>query len=62
MNERKTSPAFTADGHNGDFSGSDLSKEGGATLAEDKEVINDLNNNEKYDEDENKREQASNED
>ena len=62
VNERKTSPAFTADGHNGDFSGPDLSKEGGATLAEDKEVSNDLNNNEKYDEDENKREQASNED
>lgn len=62
VNERKTSPAFTADGRNGDFSGPDLSKEGGATLAEDKEVSNDLNNNEKYDEDENKREQASNED
>ena len=61
VNERKTSPAFTADGHNGDFSGPDLNK-GGATLAEDKEVSNDLNNNEKYDEDENKREQASNED
>ena len=62
VNERKTSPAFTADGHNGDFSGPDLSKEGGATLAEDKEVSNDLKNNEKYDEDKNKREQASNED
>lgn len=62
VNERKTSPAFTADGHNGDFSGPDLSKEGGATLAEDKEVSNDLNNNEKYNEDKNKREQASNED
>ena len=61
VNERKTSPAFTADGHNGDFSGPDLNK-GGATLAEDKEVSNDLNNNEKYDEDKNKREQASNED
>ena len=61
VNERKTSPAFTADGHNGVFSGPDLNK-GGATLAEDKEVSNDLNNNEKYDEDENKREQASNED
>lgn len=61
VNERKTSPAFTADGQNGDFSGPDLNK-GGATLAEDKEVSNDLNNNEKYDEDENKREQASNED
>ena len=61
VNERKTSPAFTADGHNGDFSGPDLNK-GGATLAEDKEVINDLNNNEKYDEDENKTDQASNED
>lgn len=61
-NERKTSPAFTADAHNGDFSGPDLNKEGGATLAEDKEVSNDLNNNEKYDKDENKREQASNED
>lgn len=60
VNERKTSPAFTADGHNGDFSGPDLNK-GGATLAEDKEFSNDLNNNEKYDEDENKREQASNE-
>ena len=45
VNKRKTSPAFTADGHNGDFSGPDLSKEGGATLAEDKEVSNDLNNN-----------------
>ena len=62
VNERKTSPAFTADGHNGDFSGPDLSKEGGATLAEDKEVSNDLNNNEKYDDDENKTDQASNED
>ena len=62
VNERKTSPAFTADGHNGDFSGPDLNKEGGATLAEDKEVINDLNNNEKYDDDENKTDQASNED
>ena len=61
VNERKTSPAFTADGHNGDFSGPDLNK-GGATLAEDKEVSNDLNNNEKYNEDKNKREQASNED
>ena len=45
VNERNTSSAFTADGHNGDFSGPDLSKEGGATLAEDKEVSNDLNNN-----------------
>ena len=61
VNERKTSPAFTADGHNGDFSGPDLNK-GGATLAEDKEVINDLSNNEKYDEDKNKRDQGSNED
>ena len=61
VNERKTSPAFTADGHNGDFSGPDLNK-GGATLAEDKEVSNDLKNNEKYDEDENKTDQASNED
>ena len=62
VKERKASTAFTEDGHNCDFSGPDLNKEGGATLAEDKEVSNDLNNNEKYDEDENKTEQASNED
>lgn len=62
VNERKTSTAFTEDGCNCVFSGPDLNKEGGATLAEDKEGFNDLNNNEKYDEDENKREQASNED
>ena len=62
VNERKTSTAFTEDGYNCVFSGPDLNKEGGATLAEDKEGFNDLNNNEKYDEDENKREQASNED
>lgn len=62
VNERKTSTTLTEDGHNCDLSGPDLNKEGGATLAEDKEVINDLNNNEKYDEDENKTDQASNED
>lgn len=62
VKERKTSTTLTEDGHNCDLSGPDLNKEGGATLAEDKEVINDLNNNEKYDEDENKTEQASNED
>ena len=62
VNERKTSTTLTEDGHNRDLSGPDLNKEGGATLAEDKEVINDLNNNEKYDEDENKTDQASNED
>lgn len=62
VKERKTSTALTEEGHNCDLSGPDLNKEGGATLAEDKEVFNDLNNNEKYDEDENKTEQASNED
>ena len=62
VNERKTSTTLTEDGHNCDHSGPDLNKEGGATLAEDKEVINDLKNNEKYDEDENKTDQASNED
>lgn len=62
VNERKTSTTLTEDGHNCDLSGPDLNKEGGATSAEDKEVINDLNNNEKYDEDENKTDQASNED
>ena len=62
VNERKTSTTLTEDGHNCDLSGPDLNKEGGATLAEDKEVINDLNNNEKYDEDGNKTDQASNED
>lgn len=62
VNERKTSTTLTEDGHNCDLSGPDLNKEGGATLAEDKEVINDLKNNEKYDEDENKTDQASNED
>lgn len=62
VNERKTSTTLTEDGHNCDLSGPDLNKEGGATLAEDKEVINDLKNNEKYDEDGNKTDQASNED
>ena len=62
VKERKTSTTLTEDGYNCDLSGPDLDKEGGATLAEDKEVSNDLNNNEKYDEDENKTEQASNED
>ena len=62
VNERKTSTTLTEDGHNCDLSGPDLNKEGGATLAEDKEVINDLKNNEKYDDDENKTDQASNED
>ena len=62
VNERKASTTLTEDGHNCDLSGPDLNKEGGATLAEDKEVINDLKNNEKYDDDENKTDQASNED
>ena len=61
VNERKTSTTLTEDGHNCDLSGPDLNKEG-ATLAEDKEVSNDLSNNEKYDEDKNKTDQASNED